>query len=174
VLTDMDKWTEIRCRVLADGRSMRSVQREFHLHWARHAEEAVASHEQARSLKEAIVRERPDDSHARSSLGATLNNLGMALAELGRSEDAAAAYLQAITLQRAALDKAPGVDRYRLFLSNHYRNLAKVQVTQGRPAEAADSARESQRVWPANKDQLFEVACTLAVKFNALWVLPHF
>jgi hypothetical protein len=33
VLTDMDNWTEIRRRVLVDGHSMRSVQREFHLHW---------------------------------------------------------------------------------------------------------------------------------------------
>jgi transposase len=29
----MDQWTEIRRRVLVDGQSMRSVQREFHLHW---------------------------------------------------------------------------------------------------------------------------------------------
>src|SRR3954469_20364441 len=29
----MDNWTEIRRRVLVDGHSMRSVQREFHLHW---------------------------------------------------------------------------------------------------------------------------------------------
>jgi transposase len=29
----MDNWTEIRRRVLVDGQSMRSVQREFHLHW---------------------------------------------------------------------------------------------------------------------------------------------
>src|SRR6476469_981906 len=33
VLTDMDNWIEIRRRVLVDGQSMRSVQREFHLHW---------------------------------------------------------------------------------------------------------------------------------------------
>ena len=33
MLTDMDNWTEIRRRVLVDGQSMRSVQREFHLHW---------------------------------------------------------------------------------------------------------------------------------------------
>jgi transposase len=33
VLTDMDKWTEIRRRVLVDGQSMRQVQREFHIHW---------------------------------------------------------------------------------------------------------------------------------------------
>ena len=33
MLTDMDNWTEIRRRVLVDGHSMRSVQREFHLHW---------------------------------------------------------------------------------------------------------------------------------------------
>jgi tetratricopeptide (TPR) repeat protein len=127
-----------------------------------HAEEAVASHEKARSLQEAIVHERPDDPGAKSSLGGTLNNLGMALAKLGRSEDAAVAYRKAIVLQQAALAKAPGVDRYRLFLSKHYSNLAKVQVTQGRPAEAAASVRESQRHWPATKDQLFDVACTLA------------
>src|SRR3954447_13233099 len=29
----MDNWTEIRRRVLVDGHSMRSVQKEFHLHW---------------------------------------------------------------------------------------------------------------------------------------------
>jgi transposase len=33
VLTDMDKWTEIRRRALVDGQSMRQLQREFHLHW---------------------------------------------------------------------------------------------------------------------------------------------
>jgi site-specific recombinase XerD len=33
VLTDMDNWIEIRRRDLVDGRGMRSVQREFHLHW---------------------------------------------------------------------------------------------------------------------------------------------
>jgi transposase len=33
VLTDMDNLTEIRRRVLVDGHSMRSVQRESHLHW---------------------------------------------------------------------------------------------------------------------------------------------
>jgi transposase len=33
VLTDMDNWTEIRRRALVDGHSMRSVQKEFHLHW---------------------------------------------------------------------------------------------------------------------------------------------
>ena len=33
VLTDMDKWTEIRRRALVDGQSMRQLQEEFHLHW---------------------------------------------------------------------------------------------------------------------------------------------
>jgi transposase len=33
VLTDMDKWTEIRRRALVDGQSMRQLQREFRLHW---------------------------------------------------------------------------------------------------------------------------------------------
>jgi transposase len=33
VLTDMENWAEIRRRVLVDGHSMRSVQRESHLHW---------------------------------------------------------------------------------------------------------------------------------------------
>jgi transposase len=33
VLTDMDKWTEIRRRALVDGQSMRQLQREYHLHW---------------------------------------------------------------------------------------------------------------------------------------------
>jgi transposase len=33
VLTDMDKWTEIRRRALVEGQSMRQLQREFRLHW---------------------------------------------------------------------------------------------------------------------------------------------
>jgi hypothetical protein len=29
----MDQWAEIRRRVLVDGESKRSIQREYHLHW---------------------------------------------------------------------------------------------------------------------------------------------
>ena len=33
VFTDMEKWAEIRRRVLVDGQSKRSVCREFDIHW---------------------------------------------------------------------------------------------------------------------------------------------
>jgi hypothetical protein len=116
----------------------------------------------SRPVWESIALEHPEHLNARSMLGATLNNLGLALAKLGRSEDDDDAYREAIALQRAALDKAPEVAQFRLFLTHHYANLAEVQRTRGRPAEAAASAPEWQQLWPTDPGQLFGAARALS------------
>jgi serine/threonine-protein kinase len=119
--------------------------------------------QRAQALLEELVRDRPNDLGLQSRLAKVLDNRGIALAELGRHGEAEEAFLAAIARQRAASEKAPQVSQYRRHLSSHYFNLARVRRAAGRPAAAADAALERRTHWPNDPDELYAVACDLAL-----------
>jgi hypothetical protein len=81
----------------------------------------------------------------------------------GRYEEAAGAYQQAVEQQRIPFDKAPQVRQFRQFLNNHYRYLARVQRQLGRLAAAAAASVERAKLYPDNPQQVYAVACELAL-----------
>jgi tetratricopeptide (TPR) repeat protein len=124
--------------------------------------EAVSCLREARAIQEQAVARAPKNADEHSRLGAIANDLGAALALLGRHDEVLAAYRCAVEHQRVALDLAPRTPRYRQFLSNHYFNLALHQRQLGRPEEAAAATRERQHLWPDNPTELVRAAGELA------------
>jgi tetratricopeptide (TPR) repeat protein len=119
--------------------------------------------QRAQALLEELVRDRPIDLGLQNRLAKVIDNRGITLAELGRLGEAEEAFLAAIARQRAASEKAPQVSQYRRHLSSHYFNLARVRRAAGRPAAAADAALERRAHWPNDPDELYAVACDLAL-----------
>ena len=105
--------------------------------------EALAPFTRASNLLEAVVRSHPDDLSNRSLLGAAQNDLGMALAALGRQKEAAEAYDRAIENQRIAHERAPEVPQYVQFLGNHFTNRGMLQEQLGDNKAASESYRLS-------------------------------
>jgi tetratricopeptide (TPR) repeat protein len=119
--------------------------------------------QRAQALLEELVRDHPNDLGLQNRLAKVLDNRGIALAELGRHGEAEEAFLAAIARQRAVSEKAPQVTKYRQHLSSHYFNLARVRRAAGRPAAAADAALERRAHWPEDPNELYAVACDLAL-----------
>src|SRR5258708_19892671 len=57
VYTDMEKWAEIRRRVLVDGQSKRSVCREFDIHWC--TLQKILEHAEPPGYRRSVPRPRP-------------------------------------------------------------------------------------------------------------------
>jgi tetratricopeptide (TPR) repeat protein len=128
-----------------------------------HQAQSLPLFERAQDLLEELIRDHPNDLGLQSRLGKLLDNRGIALAETGRHREAEGAFLEAIAHQRKAYDKAPQVSQYRRYLSSHYHNLARVRRAVGRAAEAVDAALERRKLQPGDPDELYSVACDLAL-----------
>jgi len=125
--------------------------------------EALTSHRQALAIYERLAREHPTVPNYRSNLGGVLNNIAKLEMDHGRFREARAALEQAISHQRAALASLPRHPVYRRFLRNHLSNLVGAHRVLNQPAEAARAAREWATLARGNPNDLYNVACALAL-----------
>ncbi|MBI3461939.1 MAG: tetratricopeptide repeat protein [Planctomycetes bacterium] len=134
-------------------------------HWreAGRLAEALKSLKQTREVYDKLIEKHPGDPKYPSDLGRTLHMIGSILAQMGRHEEALPAYEQAIGHQRAALARAPETSEYRGLLSKHYSALAREQRELRRPVDATRTALERKKFWPDNANELYDVACELAL-----------
>ena len=76
------------------------------------------------ALREGLERDFPDNVEYKMALGSTLNNLGVVLAEGGRSIDALAMYMRSVGQGEAAFARARFDVMYGRFLGVSYGNVA--------------------------------------------------
>jgi tetratricopeptide (TPR) repeat protein len=124
--------------------------------------EALASFRTARGLLDALAREPAGRAAAPGDQGETAFVLGAGLMNLGEHADALPVFRQAVARQRVALTLAPTSRPLRKELSRSYFHLGEVQRELGRPADAAATCRERQRLWPDDPDEVYDAACELA------------
>jgi eukaryotic-like serine/threonine-protein kinase len=125
--------------------------------------EAIEFFRKSRDLRLKVIATRPDDINTKHILALILENLGVWLEKTDQRPDALAAFTQAVENQRAAFRKAPQEVKYRRFLGMHYESLARVQRALNRPAEAAETATERQKLWPDDPTALYQSARELAL-----------
>jgi tetratricopeptide (TPR) repeat protein len=128
----------------------------------KHAE-ALKSFETARDLRQDLLKGDPDNAGHHGDLGGALNNVGLCLEHLGRFADALAAYRQAVDHGRREFERAPTIQAHRSFLSSQYENLGRLLRRTGMPDEAIAIALERKKLWPDQAQELYNVACELAL-----------
>jgi tetratricopeptide (TPR) repeat protein len=109
--------------------------------------EALEAQRKALALREALVRDNPEEPEDQTNLGGTLNNIGVLLADKGHQRDALAMYRRAAEHTAAAFARAPQVIGYGRFLAITYSNIARTQRDLGQPAEGLRSYRQCVDVW---------------------------
>ncbi len=95
-------------------------------------------------------------------LGAACFLAGAALAGRGHAPEASAPLAQAAAHLRAALGRSPGRANLRQALSRSLARLGEVQRALGQPADAAATAKQRWKLWPADAEEVFDVARELA------------
>jgi tetratricopeptide (TPR) repeat protein len=125
--------------------------------------EALRCLQKASALLDEAARDSSEPPESPAEAGETCFLLGAGLMNLGHNEDALSAFRQALVYQRAALAAGPKSAAARKALSQSYFNLAHIQRELGRLREAAATALERQQLWPDNADELYDVACELAM-----------
>jgi serine/threonine-protein kinase len=88
--------------------------------------------------------------------------MGAVLMNLEQHGEAVPAFARAVEQQRRWLEQAPADRDRRKVLSRYYFHLAHVQREDGRLDESAATALERLRLWPADPDEVYDVACELA------------
>lgn len=124
--------------------------------------EADKAYDRAQELFTELVSDYPQDIRYQSSLAGVLNNRGMASELAGDLDTALAEYRDAIDHQKVAVQSSPEHSQYREFLSKHYFNCGRTLRLLQRPADAAALAIERRKLWPAEGEQLYQVALELA------------
>jgi tetratricopeptide (TPR) repeat protein len=119
---------------------------------------AHASFTAARDIRQALVHANPQNVKYRTDLGVTLINMSGVLAELGRKGESLEAARQSIREHQAVFAAVPQIPRYRATLTHALKGLASFALKNNRPAEAANSALELKKLWPANGRELYEAA----------------
>ncbi|HWE38619.1 MAG TPA: serine/threonine-protein kinase [Isosphaeraceae bacterium] len=132
------------------------------LHDLGRPDDALRDDDEALRLLEPLARDHPDVPGYRSGLALVHHNIGVLLMTT-RPEDARDSFRRAIEQHRVALDGAPGVIEFRRFLSGHYQHLLRVELALGRPAAAAEAARERRKLWPGNAAEQYNAACEFAL-----------
>jgi serine/threonine-protein kinase len=117
----------------------------------------------ALEIRERLVRDYPEIHAYRSVLGASLEAIAETEMARGRWREARALLERAIAAQRAALAAMPGCIDYQVPLRSHLLNLARVYKALGRPSETIRVIRELMELPRGNADDLFTVACALAL-----------
>jgi tetratricopeptide (TPR) repeat protein len=125
--------------------------------------EALTEHGRAIEIIEPLAREYPSVPAYQSSLGASLNNMARIEMRQRHWQEAKQRLEQALKYQHAALASTPHHPRYRQFLRNHLQNLTIVYRALDQPAEAARAAREWGALMQGNPNELYDVACALAL-----------
>jgi WD40 repeat protein/serine/threonine protein kinase/tetratricopeptide (TPR) repeat protein len=114
------------------------------------------------TLREELLRAKPDDPMRHSLAGATHNNVAMALHVLNRDREALDHLRHAVEHQQAAVKADPSQSRYRQFLRNHYMVMSSVHRALQQPLEAVEAATRAKELFPADPRDLYSVAQELA------------
>jgi tetratricopeptide (TPR) repeat protein len=89
--------------------------------------------------------------------------LGAGLMNLGRPAESILPFQRAVEHGRAALARASHSRALRKALSRSYFHLGQMQRDVGRPAEAATTCRQRQKLWPDDANELFDAARELCL-----------
>jgi eukaryotic-like serine/threonine-protein kinase len=124
---------------------------------------ALASLQQACALLEGVLKAAPNVHRYQGAYGGALDSLAQTLAEQGQLEQARDTFSRAVAQHRAALASAPEALGPRVELSRHFRGLARVERSLGHPEQAAAATLERAKLWPADREELYQAACELAL-----------
>jgi serine/threonine-protein kinase len=119
--------------------------------------------DEARVLRERFVGDHPEELVNQANLGQTLTWLGKTVYEEGRTQDAEKLLSKAIDHLQKAFMLAPNVETNRVQLHFGHLITARVYRAQRRPDKAAAATLERRRLYPADRDVLFGVACSLSL-----------
>ncbi len=110
-----------------------------------------------------LVSVLPESLGYRSALGRALDALGTVLRAQGNLRDAEGAFRRAIENKTVVVGRAPQVVQYQRELADSYSHLASVFRSLRRTDEAAQIARTRKSLWVKNPNELYNVACELAL-----------
>jgi serine/threonine protein kinase/WD40 repeat protein/tetratricopeptide (TPR) repeat protein len=116
----------------------------------------------AAAIRVRLADDFPRSVEYASDTGLNLDWLGLGLRDLGQLEESAQRFREAAQRQRAALGLRPTDPRIRDLCRRHLANLATTLLRLGRPADAADAARELSRLAPDDPAVLLRAARLLA------------
>ncbi|MBI1917216.1 MAG: protein kinase [Planctomycetes bacterium] len=109
--------------------------------------ESLRLHQKALVIREKLVQNDPDSLENRNDLGATLNNIGVLLADKGQYQEALAMCRRAAGHEEVAYAKAPQMILYGRFLGTSYSNIANMSWRLGQRDEALEWKRKSVTVF---------------------------
>ena len=124
--------------------------------------EAIQTFHQSIEIRSGLLENDKNNLDFCSDLGATLNDLGMALSDSGNLEEAVSMFEEAVVHQRRAFDESPNIAKYRRYLNNHFGNLTLAFLKMKRANDAAAAAHERRKLWPGSPRELYGVAQHLA------------
>jgi serine/threonine protein kinase/WD40 repeat protein/Flp pilus assembly protein TadD len=119
----------------------------------KNATAALKYHQQAFELREALVRDFPDDPRYLAQLGGTLNNLGFVLNGHAKREEALAMFERSVEYSAQAYERAPHSILWGRWLCNGLLNVASSQAALDRQ-EAAQ--RSYERLVGVSRKRAFE------------------
>lgn len=114
---------------------------------------ALKYHQQAFELREALVRDFPDDPRYLAQLGGTVNNLGALLSRQNKQEEALAMYERAVEYSAQAYERAPHSILWGRWLCTGLMNVATNQEALDRQEEAL---RSYERLVAVSRKRAFE------------------
>jgi serine/threonine protein kinase len=117
--------------------------------------------QQAQACFEKLSQEKPQSTVFRNGLGGACLNRGVALQKMGQLEEARSSFEYAVEQFRFAFALAPNATRESL--NQGYQNLARIFRDLRKPTEAVATALERKKLWPRNGNELYLVACELAL-----------
>jgi hypothetical protein len=116
----------------------------------------------AAAIRARLVDDFPKSVDYLSDTGQTLERLGVGLRDLDQLEESAQQLREAARRERVALGKRPKDPVIRGLCCNHQAQLAITLQRLGRPAEAADAARELPKLSPDDPAVLLRAARLLS------------
>ncbi len=129
----------------------------------KHFEEAEEMIKKALSIRQQFATDFPGVPSYQHDLGITLNNLGAIARDSGKPEKAREHWEAAIRHHWEAVKARPQNNSYREALNESSKNLTRVLFFQMRKhAEAAQSARESLKIFPERGEEYWRLGHVLA------------
>jgi tetratricopeptide (TPR) repeat protein len=125
--------------------------------------EALGALEQACTLYDKALQQQSDQPEWKLALGWAWHQRSEALRRSNRRDEALTAVQQAIHHQRATLKKSPKMNTSRVALSNHLGQLGLLHREARQHARAAEVAHERAQLLTNQADELYNVACDLAL-----------
>jgi tetratricopeptide (TPR) repeat protein len=118
---------------------------------------------EARTLKESMLRDQPNDPTRLTDVCLTWGRLGDTIRERGRLHEAESVLLEAIKRGKVALARTGNGDDARAQLRDAHLYLARVYRALGLPAKAAAATLEREKLYPEKAFELYGVGCSLSL-----------